>query len=121
MIGPEWLARTMGVQNAVYGVDYQRIRHDIDYRLSMVQGNLFAAMVEIGETANALPLKPWTTGIKSKKYHLSRDKAVVELVDVLHFIANALVALDVSDQELKALYDAKSKINKERQKDGYTG
>lgn len=40
-------------------------------------------------------------------------------MDVLHFIANALVAIGVTDDELEEAYREKQRINRERQATGY--
>jgi dimeric dUTPase (all-alpha-NTP-PPase superfamily) len=45
---------------------------------------------------------------------------IEELVDVAHFIANCLVALDVSDAEWEAAYQAKQQVNRQRARDGYS-
>jgi hypothetical protein len=41
-------------------------------------------------------------------------------VDVGHFLANCLVALDVSDDEWEQAYRAKQDENRRRQRDGYS-
>lgn len=46
---------------------------------------------------------------------VNRDHLIEELVDVNHFIANMLVAVGVTDEEWQAAYQAKQRVNRERQ------
>ena len=58
--------------------------------------------------------KPWAT----PRGWVNRDAAVGELVDVAHFLANLLCALDVSDSEWEYLYRAKQEVNRQRMRSG---
>jgi len=40
-------------------------------------------------------------------------------VDVGHFLANCLTAIEVTDDEWEAAYQAKQRVNRERKKSGY--
>ncbi len=48
-----------------------------------------------------------------------RDRVRDELVDVLHFVANMLIAIGVDDDELEEAYREKQAINRQRQIDSY--
>lgn len=50
---------------------------------------------------------------------MNRTRVLDEIVDVLHFVANMLVAIGVTDDELEASYKAKQAINRQRQIDRY--
>lgn len=47
-----------------------------------------------------------------------REKVLGELVDVVHFIANMLTAIGVTDDEWEAAYQAKQQVNRERMASG---
>jgi hypothetical protein len=59
--------------------------------------------------------KPWSRGLP----FVNRRRVIEEVVDVLHFLANVLVALGVTDDELEDEYRAKQEVNRQRQRDGY--
>lgn len=121
MLNNQWLARQYGYQNKNFGVDYGRMIDDIEYRMTYMKENLFAAMVEIGEAANEQPVKSWAKGDKQAIHKAKRGKYVGEMVDVLFFIANALTAAGVTDAELDRAYLAKMGVNEARQANGYDG
>lgn len=50
---------------------------------------------------------------------MNRQRVLDEIVDVLHFIANMLVTIGVTDDELEAAYQAKQEVNRQRQRDRY--
>jgi hypothetical protein len=117
----EWLSETYGYQSTHFKVDYRRMQTDIDYRISYLQTNLTAAMVEIGEAFNEVPWKPWTASTSLERqslYEAGRHRFVGEMVDVLFFIANALTAANVTDSELQWAYSSKKRVNEERQASG---
>lgn len=72
-------------------------------------------MIEIAEVFREFSWKYWA----QDNPFINREKVIGELVDVGHFIANCLVALDVSDAEWEAAYRAKQDENRRRQRDGY--
>lgn len=121
VLNNEWISQTYGYQSGHFGVDYHRMRTDIDYRIDYLTTNLFAATIEIGEAANEVPWKPWAKGDKQAIYEAKRDKFVGEMVDVLFFIANALSAAGVTDAELETKYLAKMGVNQARQRQNYDG
>jgi hypothetical protein len=61
-----------------------------------------------------------TLQIKSfgEREFISRNKFVEELVDVLHFVANQLVAAGCGDDELSERYAEKQQINRDRMASG---
>lgn len=78
--------------------------------------NLLAAAVELmGEVPREFHWKYWS----HTEPFINRDRVLDELVDVLHFIANMLVAIGVTDDELEAAYQNKQAINRYRQREKY--
>jgi len=111
----KWLESTYKLQRDVYGID-----------LPMKEGakladyatwNSLALVTEVGELTNEIGWKPW---IKNRGW-ANRANAISEAVDVAHFLANILCALDVSDAEWEDAYQKKQEINRQRQQDGYDG
>lgn len=82
--------------------------------------NVLAATDELHETLDCFNWKPWTVHDGRPVVH-SRDKAVDELVDVLHFVANILAALDVNGDELSGAYHLAWQKNRRRQEAGDDG
>lgn len=121
MLNNEWLAKTYGYQSTHFGVDYHRMRSDIEYRMTYMKENLFAAVVEVGEAANEQPVKSWAKGDKQAIHEAKRGKYLGEMVDVLFFIANALTAAGITDAELEQAYLAKMGVNQARRANGYDG
>jgi len=76
----------------------------------------FSMFSEVNEFTGEFSWKPWASAS-----FVNRDLAVQELIDVLHFVANALCALGVDMRELNLKYSEKMRVNEERQKAGYTG
>ena len=79
--------------------------------------NLNAMHEEVAELGNELGWKPWT----SSRGWVNRDQAISEAVDVMHFLANILTALQVTGAELTHAYLAKVERNEKRQHEGDDG
>lgn len=117
----EWLSGTYGYQSTHFKIDYRRMQTDVNYRMSYLQTNLLAAMVELGEAANEIPWKPWAATNDTDRQKLfddGRHRFVGEMVDVLFFVANAFTAAGVTDRELRLAYTAKKRVNEARQESG---
>lgn len=111
----DWLLSTRALQRDGFGADAIEMSDEdwADY----VLWNYAAATVELGEFLQELPWKPWKPNRGRPDAH-ARERAVVELVDVLHFVGNILVALEVTDDELSEAYEAKQRENRARLADG---
>jgi len=110
-----WLESTVALQRDAYDHDWEAIGRT-DRRVSRsIKDNLWAAVVEIGEVAREFSWKSWSAG----KPFVNRRRVLEEVVDVLHFLANVLIALGVSDDELEREYQRKQEVNRERQRAGY--
>ena len=115
-----WLKTQRDYQAATYKVDYPHMKRDVDNRTAYVTMNLNAAFLELAEAQQETPWKPWATAEnRTEKWKQNRGKFIGELVDVLFFVANALVAVDCTDEELAVRYEQKMEINRQRQAAGY--
>ena len=110
----EWLEEQYVYQRQSYGNDLDRLSEE--ERLSYIDEMLKAAILEVGEAYNEFSWKSWASAQFRNKDALTGD-----LVDVVFFVANALVANGVTSEELTAKYRGKMGINTERQIDGYDG
>lgn len=108
----EWLASTRELQTDSFGTDPSTLGGG-DFA-EYVRWNVLAAQVELSEFIQELEWKPWRDG-NGRPDPLARERAVEELVDVQHFIANLYVALGVSGPELVNAYRRKQQINRNRQ------
>lgn len=70
---------------------------------------------EAQELMNQTNWKPW----KETKKPFDRTETVFEYIDILHFLVNGLIALDVSAEECMQYYLAKNKENQRRIESGY--
>jgi dimeric dUTPase (all-alpha-NTP-PPase superfamily) len=70
---------------------------------------------ELAEVRQAISWKPW----QHDDPYADRHEVLKECVDVLHFVANILCAVDATDEELDAEYLKKMQKNADRQKNGY--
>jgi dimeric dUTPase (all-alpha-NTP-PPase superfamily) len=111
-----WLESTRLLQEQAF--------HDTDWPKTgvalaeSVKSNGFAAMIELGEAAAEVGWKDWLTHDRG---WINREAFIKELVDVNHFIANMLVAVDCTDEEWETAYQAKQEVNRQRQRNGYDG
>lgn len=76
---------------------------------------LNAAAIEIGETQVKLGFKWW----KQKPQTADSSDIKEEIVDILHFIFNACIELDMDAFELYHVYINKLQKNVDRQREGY--
>lgn len=116
----EWLCTQRRYQAETFGVNYDEMRLDVDKLTEYVTMNLNAAFLELAETQQEVPWKPWAKSEKrAKVWKTGRDKVVGELVDVLMFVGNVLTAVGCSDEELAVRYGQKMDVNRQRQAVGY--
>lgn len=79
-----------------------------------LNSNVLAAMVELGEFIQTTPWKYW-----KKQQSLDREEAKEEMIDVMHFLINCCLALNITPQEFYEMYVRKNDENFNRQKRGY--
>jgi hypothetical protein len=116
----DWLEQTAKLQRTAYGADFALGSTDDPYPLDWlgyVREQTLAAFVELGEFIQNLSWKPWAKDPRLPT-GLERADAIEELVDVLHFVANDLYALGVTDAELNYVYEEKMEVNRDRMAGG---
>jgi hypothetical protein len=77
--------------------------------------NMLAIDDELAEMRQAISWKPW----QHDQPYADREEIIKEAVDVLHFVANIIVAAGGTDEVLDRLYLEKMEKNKKRQLEGY--
>lgn len=112
----DWLETTAELQEE-FGVDFSALRDSPDDLADYITWNLAALMEEVGEMSHELRWHPWKAG-RGRVGKQQRELAIEEAADALHFLANILSALDVSDQEFSDAYAAKQNTNRARLRSG---
>ena len=107
-----WLASTRALQAEYFQREFPIT--DPDELADYVTENHSAAVIELSEFMQEVGWKPWAT----PRGWVNREAALRELVDVGHFVANLLCALDVSDAEWEHAYRAKQEVNRQRMRSG---
>lgn len=105
----EWLLSTRTLQRQSFGKDPATLSNA--EKAEYIRWNHTALIVELSEALDEVDWKPWTVtedGIRN------REAFIGEMVDVLHFAANMLVAAGCSDEELTDAYRAKQDKNRAR-------
>ncbi len=119
MLFESWLRRTRDLQENVYYIDYKEMSGDSDANIrrlvEYMRWNMLAIDDELAEMRQAISWKPW----QHDKPYADREEIIKEAVDVLHFVANIIVAAGGTDEQLNKFYLEKMKKNKERQERGY--
>ena len=111
----QWLESTRALQRDAFGLDPDRDVRDVAAQAIRVKDNVLAAIVELVEMLNEVKWKYWS----HEEPWVRRGRVLKEAVDVNHFVANALVAVGVTDEEYKEAYQAKQAENRQRQIDKY--
>ena len=109
-----WLAETRKLQIEAFGKDPAQLRGD--ELADFVIWNHTALVDEMSEFLGEVRWKPWAKGDRGLA---DRHKAIGELIDAAHFLANLAVAMGATDDEWEQRYEAKMEINRQRQRDGY--
>ena len=115
----EWLKRTRELQKTVYKIDYEAMSGDepdkINNLIEYIRWNMLAIDDELAEMRQPLSWKPW----QMDEPYADREEVIKEAVDVLHFVANIIVACGGTDEELDHFYLQKMEKNRQRQSVGY--
>ena len=94
--------------------DYILKNITIDEKTRLTNTTL-AMIVEVAEMANEIrSFKHW-----SKKAPSDKETILSEYVDVLHFFLSIANQLGFSEEDIERAYNAKNKVNFERQNTGY--
>jgi hypothetical protein len=119
MLFNNWLRRTRDLQKDVYFINYEEMEGDkpqnIRKLVEYMRWNMLAIDDELAEMRQAISWKPW----QHDAPYADREEIVKEAVDVLHFVANIIVAAGGTDEMLDKFYLEKMERNKERQLKGY--
>jgi len=114
-----WLKETRELQKNVYFINYDEMEGDkeanIRRLIEYMRWNMLAIDDELSEMRQAISWKPW----QHDKPYADREEIIKEAVDVLHFVANIIVAAGGTDEVLNKYYSEKMKKNRERQERGY--
>lgn len=78
------------------------------------KGHLLAAIHECTEAMNELNWKPW----KRVKKKVSHEKLATELMDIIQFVANAAIVMDIDAKTLESALKTKLVENFDRIKRG---
>lgn len=113
--GWRWLESTEDLQREAFGHDWEAIGRTPANQAASLRDNLFASLIELAETAREFSWKSWATD----EPFINRRRVINELVDVMHFVANMLVTLNVDDDGWAEAYQAKQQENRDRQQSGY--
>ena len=93
-----WIRRTRDLQKNVYFINFdemsgdkpQNIRNLVEY----MRWNMLAIDDELAEMRQAISWKPW----QHDQPYADREEIIKEAVDVLHFVANIIVAAGGTDE-----------------------
>lgn len=114
-----WLGETRKLQEDGFKIDYSVMEGDepekINALIEYIRWNMLAVDDEMAEMRQAISWKPWQ---KDEPY-ADREELIHEAVDVLHFVANIIVAAGGTDEQLNEYYLAKMEKNRARQAKGY--
>lgn len=108
----KWLHHSRILQMTTFGGDPTLLVGE--ERAEFVRRMVLGLMTEATEALNEVGWKWW-----SAKDHFNRDKFLEELVDVVHFVGGLAAMAGCTDEEWRAIYAAKSAVNRSRQQEGY--
>jgi dimeric dUTPase (all-alpha-NTP-PPase superfamily) len=86
--------------------DEDKIKWILNYSRALQQ--------EVSELIDSVPWKWW-----AKYQKFDRQNAMVEVVDIMHFLVSIAQVLDMSADDIFDAYCKKNEINHERQDSGY--
>jgi hypothetical protein len=114
------------LQTRTFGFDFATMTPD--ERIRYIRDQHQAIVVELVEALDEVEWKPWAQPVSpAHGRRINRDAFVGELIDVLHFWVNMVLAVsgdatptEVAD-EVFTRYALKHRVNVQRQADGYDG
>jgi hypothetical protein len=115
----KWLGETRRLQEEGFKIDYSAMSGDepekINALIEYIRWNMLAIDDEMAEMRQPISWKPW----QHDEPYADREEVIKEAVDVLHFVANIIVACGGTDEELNEYYLEKMERNRQRQLGGY--
>ena len=119
MLFNKWLEETRKLQVEGYNIDYDAMTGDepekINRLVEYMRWNMLAIDDELAEMRQAISWKPW----QHDDPYADREEVIKEAVDVLHFVANIIVAAGGTDEQLNEYYLEKMERSRQRQLGGY--
>lgn len=111
-----WLELQLRLQRETFGVDPPALsgRERAEY----IRWNALAVVSELDEFLQEVQWKPWA---QDEGLIMNPIRAEAELVDMLHFVGNLLLAIGAEPDSLWRAYQAKHEVNQRRQTEGYDG
>jgi hypothetical protein len=109
----DWLSTTRKIQTNTYGRDPSELEGP--ELAEFIRWNILAAVAELMEALEETRWKPWATLEEGEDVVPDATAFTSELVDANMFIANALVAARVADEEYQRVYHGKWAKNIARQ------
>ena len=113
---PEIFAEQLQLQRGVYRTQAHQEGASDQAVIDHVKDCVLAATDELHEALNEVSWKPWQSAT-----YIRKEAFCGEIVDCLHFLVSACLAVGVSAEDLYAGYQAKALRNQARQEAGYTG
>jgi hypothetical protein len=107
--------RQLELQRSAFGVDPSAL--PLEDRVAYIDYNMTALIQEIAEARDEIAWKPWADDHLG---FINEPECRGEMVDVLHFFVNIMLALDVTPDVLLHLYLDKRAVNAARQAEGYS-
>lgn len=102
------------LQEDCYHTDFDGM--DNEERIAFIRQNVLALEDELHEALREVGWKSWA---KTKYVHETRLQE--ELIDALHFMLSLLLAANMDADDVYERYLTKNKINRRRQREGYSG
>lgn len=109
------------LQEVAYGYDFDKL--DQKQRTDFVKEMSIHVNQELNEMLYELPFfKPWKdySGMTSEEMKEANLKAKEEFIDLMHFVLNLAIGLNMTADEIFTGYFLKNRENYQRQVEGYT-
>jgi dimeric dUTPase (all-alpha-NTP-PPase superfamily) len=91
---------------------------NIDRLKDQIRTVALALIVEVAESLQEAPWKPWAVSVGTSPFN--KPAYTAELVDVWHFFINLCLLGNVTADDIYAGYMRKQRINRQRQLEGYS-
>jgi len=94
-------------------------KYSNERRMQVLRDYTVALMMEQAEFLDEVSYKPWRT-YESQKPQPNKRKLALEWVDMLFFIVDQALTLELTSEELEAAFITKMKANLNRISNGYS-
>lgn len=110
----EWIALQRALQIEAFGLDPVMLEGDA--LGEFVTWNAYALADELHELTAEIQWKPWA---KQRGTIIDSSRALGEVVDIMHFLGNLILAFKIDPEHIAEAYAAKVQVNIDRQKNDY--